>query len=52
MNCTAVPPVPLKLDASSIDFENVYRVVAEMPRVNRRVTRACPALKIEFAPQV
>src|SRR5580658_817555 len=52
MYCTSVPPDPVKLDASSIDFENVYKAVAEMPRVKRRVIRVCAALKIEFAPDV
>jgi hypothetical protein len=30
----------------------VYKAVAEMPRVKRRVIRVCAALKIEFAPEV
>src|SRR5580693_1948178 len=52
MYCTSVPPDPVKLEASSIDFENVYNAVAEMPRVKRRVIRVWAALKIEFAPEV
>src|ERR1039458_10280221 len=50
--CTTVPPVPLKLDASSRDLENVYSAFAETLRASRRVTRTCAALKIEFAPSV
>ena len=49
MNCTIVPPGPLKLDALSIDFERVYSSTADMPRAKRRVSRTCPALKIELA---
>src|ERR1022692_3447452 len=42
-NCTTVPPVPLKLDVSSIPLANVYSAFADTEHASRRVTRTCPA---------